>query len=180
MIKIGIHAPNTQRTRNIISALINQLNLLQINMQEPLTRALAALLNIDIHELINHTEPHRHYHQWGANVHELERRLCLCLRTGNPHGFMLHAEQRMGDMINAPIAKLINGFVITGIQTGAEANWLRNQGGTLLHICDPHHRTPFDHLPAIEHDIVINAGLDDAPFMQQLITDLQQKQQEAA
>lgn len=133
---IGISAPNTQRTRAIIHLLREQLQLLHICMRQPVVKALAALLEIEPHDLVRHTEPHRHYKRWGKNLAELEESLSQLVHQGNPLCFTDYTEHQMKKNADNIKPQLFSGYLITAIGTEAEAAWLRQQGGTLLHIYD--------------------------------------------
>lgn len=133
---IATTGPNTLATRAVIDAVAQQLNLLSINITQPITNALACLLELDPHEIQRETDPNRHYKRWGKNQHEWEQSLCLLARTGNPQCFIDYAEQRLQNTERGITIKLFNGYLITGIGTELEANWLRKNGGTLVHLYD--------------------------------------------
>lgn len=147
---IGISAPNNVKTREIIKVIAQQLNLAHTCMRQPVVNALAALLEIEPHELVRHTEPYRHFKRWGMNLAELEERLSMVVHQGNPLCFIDYAEQAMEHKTGRVKTPLYNGHLLSAIGTEHEAAWLRKSGGTLLHIYDYNNLGQYNHLD--EHD----------------------------
>jgi hypothetical protein len=172
MILLGISAPNTTRVRTIITTLINQLQLFNVNIRQPALAALAALLEVSEHELVRHTEPHRHFKRWGKNLIELENSLCQLVRAGNPLCFTDYAENKMQSLEARIKIKLNSGYIITGIQTEQEAKWLRERGGTLLHVYD-YQAIGFQYVDEHDSDQSLVISTDNEHALAQLIATIE-------
>lgn len=176
---IGISAPNSTKTREIIKTIAQQLNLAHTCMRQPVVNALAALLEIEPHELVRHTEPHRHFKRWGMNLAELEERLSLMVHQGNPLCFIDYAEQAMQNKTGRVKAQLYNGHLLSAIGTEHEAAWLRKNGGTLLHIYDYSDVVNHNYLDEHDCDYSIIVGNNTEQDLAQFIAALETKKEAA-
>lgn len=155
---IGVSAPNTERTREIIRTLRTQLQLMRICMRQPLFDALGALLKETTHELERHTPPHEHYKKWGMNQRELEEKFSSLLLSCNSLAFAEHTEQRLQELQQPVTETLFSGYLITGITTTEEAAWLRERGGTMLHIYDYNPLVQYNYTDEHDNDYSITCG----------------------
>lgn len=176
---IGITAPNTKTVQILITIICEQLCLQHINMRQPLYNAIAALLEVEPHEVTQESDPRRHYERWGLNHGELEFSLSSELTCNNKLCFIDYAEKRMHNCEKRNKPNLFNGFLIAGIASETEADWLRKKGGTLIHIYDYNHPL-HDYVGEYDEDYVMNAETAGTREIANLIASLEDKKPAAA
>lgn len=176
---IGISAPNNTQTREIIRTIAQQLNLAHTCMRQPVVNALAALLEIEPHELVRHTEPHRHFKRWGMNLAELEERLSVLVHQGNPLCFIDYAEQAMQQTTGRVKAQLFNGHLLSAIGTEHEAAWVRKNGGIVLHVYDYSELGTYNYLDEHDGDASIVLGDNTETQLAEFIASTETKREAA-
>lgn len=132
-IAVGITGPHNSITRDAIKTLLNELKLLHINLRQPIVDFCASCLNVDPHELDNHTPLHTHYHELKMNLHEMQHTIetFLCLENKN------HLMDTAAARINKT-TKILGGhqpnYIISNITNEREAAWVRSNGGVIVHV----------------------------------------------
>lgn len=135
---IGITAPLTRTTQLISTVMCEQLNLQHINMRQPVTNALASLLEVDSQTLLHDMDINKPLPGWGKSIYALDKELCTVARSGNEFCFIEYTAQQLEIIKAQGTTKklLFSGVMITGIGTEQEADALRQNGATLVHLYD--------------------------------------------
>lgn len=156
---IGITAPLTRATQLISTVMCEQLNLQHINMRQPVTNALASLLEIDSQTLLHDMDINKILPGWGKSIYTLDKELCAVARSGNAFCFLEYAGQQLEIIKAQRSAKklLFSGVMITGICTEQETEALRQNGCTLVHLYD-YTQPAHNYLNEHDGDIAMHAG----------------------
>lgn len=133
---IGVSAPNIPLTQAIIATMLGALDLQHISMRQPLVNMLAALLEEDPANFDFKIPGTAHIPELSTTAEALESSLALCLRNKASNFFIKRAEAAINQANQGIIEKLYSGLMLTGIRTEQEAQWIRNQGGTVVHVLD--------------------------------------------
>lgn len=138
---LGISAPNNHATRRLIAAVLDVLNLEHINLRQPLINMLATTsgMHPTLWEL--EVSPSEKIEHLGHTVHDAEHAIALALRTLNHEYFINHAKSSIAKSTNSIHHELFDGYLISNVNTEAEAKWIRDSGGHVLHIFERDHIT---------------------------------------
>lgn len=131
---IGISAPDNNTAREAIGLIAEEFDLEHISMQQPVINMLSTL-----------TESHPSAFEYcitqshmvtGLNVTVAESAttLAFCLRTINPAFFIERTKEAREKSRKGLNIELFSGDIISGIKSEAEAQWIRDQGGLMLHL----------------------------------------------
>lgn len=156
-ILIGISSPRNALTQAAIAILTSLLNLKHINMRQPMVNMLAGLLGRQSSEIQFDIPSETKIKGLSTTLAELEVMLAFNLRTLNANYFIEQAKTHI-ELANSGInLQLFDGQIITGISTELEAQWIRDQGGLMVHIYDytPQNLAKFDALNEKQNDLVI-------------------------
>ena len=154
---IGVSAPHNKLSLSVIEILSGALNLEHINMRQPVVSMLAALMKMDPAHLHYDTPFTTAVPGLNTNVADLETSIAFQLRTLNPRYFIEQAGAAMATSKNSVKNALFDGYIVAGINTELEAQWVRDSGGLMIHIHDytPQNIVNFHALHELDGDIAI-------------------------
>lgn len=128
---LGITGSPNSYKRLFTTLIREELVLRHYSMQHPAERACAAILGIDHHDYCV-SDKSRKVDFLSITQRDLQRRVTNTLRLANQRYFIdIIAKKFKAD---AKTSQLFKGAIVSGIQTEAEARWLRNKGGILIHL----------------------------------------------
>jgi hypothetical protein len=155
---IGVSAYNNSTTRAAIATLAEEFCIEHISMRQPLINMIATLTAMDpAHQEFSCT-PNLIVEHLGITIGELEVALGLNLRTIKPDFFIQCTRETIG-ISNAGLnGELFSGHLISGLKTELEAQWIRDQGGLVIHLYQYDNTADFHALNEMDCDLVINIG----------------------
>lgn len=154
-ILIGISSPNSAVARNASSVIAEHYNLEHISMRQPVLDMLAAITGVHSTELEHNTTPFQTIEHLGSTLSDAEITLAYTLRTMNKSFFIRRTESAISRSLNTMNAQIFDGHIISGINTEMEADWLRSNGGLLIHLCHTDNKTPIHFLNKQQDDLSI-------------------------
>jgi hypothetical protein len=153
---IGISAPINQASRDAISVFTEEFNLEHINLRQPVINMVAALTNMHPTHQEFCCASHEKIDDLGISIAELELSIAFSLRASNGHFFIVRAQAAIAQSAHGMHNKLFNGYIVSGIKTEAEAQWIRNQGGLVVHLYQYDNTVDFHALNELDSDLVFN------------------------
>lgn len=157
---IGISSPNNNSARGAIAVIAEEFSLEHFSMRQPVINMLASLTN----------EHPTHHHfcnarnqiiqGLGSTVAETEAVLSFSLRTINPSFFIERMKVAQALSRRGMNNELFNGDIISGIKTEPEADWIRQQGGIVIHLYHYGDVAEFHALNEIDGDLVAIIGTE--------------------
>lgn len=153
---IGISAPVNQATRDAISVFTEEFNLEHINLRQPVINMVAALTNMHPTQQEFCCAPHQKIDDLGISIAELELSIAFSLRVFNGRFFIERAQAAITKSAQGMHNELFNGNLISGIKTEVEAQWIRNQGGIVVHLYQYDNTADFHALNELDSDLVFN------------------------
>lgn len=136
-ILIGVATNNcNNHTRNAIRYLCETMNIKHINIQQQVIDAAAAILRVSAYELQVNTEQLKPIPLIKLSTKELMVKIRSLLCEKNPYFFVDHLDAELNRRTETMMQKLFNGDIVSGIQTEEEADYIRSNGGIILHIID--------------------------------------------
>ena len=158
---LGISAPNNQTSKKIISTLLDVLNLEHINLRQPLINMLATTANMHPTLWDQDVAPTAKIAHLGHTVEDTEIALAYSLRTLNHEYFINHAKAAIANSGKGMHIELFDGFLISSVNTEAEAKWIRSQGGHMLHIYEREFTSGYNHIAFAQGDSTYTASHTD-------------------
>ncbi len=151
---IGVSAPNNTNARAAIAVVADEFGLEQLTMRQPIINLLAALTN-----------EHPTHHEFcnarsdivqglGVSVADTEAALSFSLRTINPSFFIERMKVAQALSRRGMNGELFNGDLICGIKTEMESQWIRDQGGIMLHMYYYDNTAEFHALNEMDSDLI--------------------------
>jgi len=138
------------------------------------------MIERDAQEIIHSIDPNTMADPFGKTIFELEKSIDAMLRSGDEKCFINYTAGVLDTMKkNRTYNALFSGHIITGIKTDVEADWLRKQGGLLLHIYD-YRQTPHNYIDEHEGDLQINAEKAGTHELATIISAIETAQKAAA
>lgn len=140
-ILIGVSAPNNKTSQAAIAQLAEVFTLNHISMRQPMINMIAALTEIDKTSQEFYCSQEFMVDHLGISIEQLEISLSLTLRTVKSDFYIKHCCEALAHARQGFIGELFSGQIISGIKTELEAQWIREQGGQMVHIYqfDDHH-----------------------------------------
>lgn len=130
----GIAGSKNMVARNARSIIRERLNLLHTNIKQPVFDALAEQTGYTAYELEHHVDLYRKLPTHEFSAIELFNQIECSLLDDDPHALTTAAEESMLSK-SAAIAHA-SGYLVSGIDSDYEAQWLRECGGILIHLID--------------------------------------------
>lgn len=133
-MKMLIGVTSTHDTKLSVKKLREFQNLLHDNMQQPAIEATAIVLGLNWHEYEHHTDKRVVQSPWMKTAEEIQAGISDLLHAGNENCLIQHLDKKLTASKSSVLANTINGYLISGITTPQEADYIRAQGGAMLHI----------------------------------------------
>lgn len=133
-ILIGVSAPNNETTKAAIAQLSEVFTLNHLNMRQPMINMIAALTEIDKTAQEFYCPQDYIIDHLGISIEQLEISLSLTLRTFKRDFYINHCADALAHARHGYLGQLFSGQIISGIKTELEAQWIREQGGQMVHI----------------------------------------------
>lgn len=151
---IGISSPINSTIRQVIATIAEEFCLEHISMRQPLINMVATLSNLNPTHQEFLCSPHATVEGLGITISELEVALGFSLRTIKSDFFIQRTQESI-DISNSGLnGELFSGHIISGIRTEEEAQWLRDQGGLLVHLYHYQNGVKLHALDEIDGDAV--------------------------
>lgn len=153
-ILIGVSSPNNSAARSSIALLAEEFNVEHICMRQPLINMIATLTNMEpVHQEFT-CSPQALVEGLGISIAELEVTLAFNLRTIKSNFFVTRCAETIAISNSGFNGQLFNGHIISGINTELEAQWLRDQGGIMLHLYHYEDQSQFHALHEMDGDLI--------------------------
>ena len=175
-IIIGVSAPNNPASKNAIAQLADVFNIEHINMRQPLINMIAQLTSMNPCAQELYCSQKTLVEHLGVSIEELEITLGFNLRTIKSDFFIQRCAESIAISNSGLNGQLFSGQIISGIKTELEAQWLRDQGGHMVHLYqydDHHHHHPLHELDG-DHVCVIDKPTNTA-ILSEIIAELRTK-----
>ena len=130
-IMIGITGTRHSGKRMLASVMTEDLRLMHINMQQPVINACAALGNMDPYDFYR-APMEAEFAPYGMTAGQLLKRIQSVLIYEDRKA-LIHAAERTLESRNH-VMKLFSGIVVSGITRDDEADWVRTNGGLMIHL----------------------------------------------
>lgn len=153
---IGISAPVNQATRDAISVFTEEFNVEHVNLRQPVINMVAALTNMHPTQQEFCCAPHQKIDDLGISIAELELSIAFNLRASNGRFFIARAQAVIARSAHGMHNELFNGHIVSGIKTEVEAQWIRSQGGLVVHLYQYDNNVDFHALNEMDSDLVFN------------------------
>lgn len=128
---------NNLQARSATRYLVDALNLCHTNIEQQVIDAAAAALRLSPHEFTVALDHFKKIPVLNINAIELKQKIRASLCAQNPY-FLIDSLHEFLQQKNPYIKKLFNGNIISGISNNTEADYIRSQGGLVLHIENSH------------------------------------------
>lgn len=154
---VGITGISTKATRRCAEMIVEHLNLEHMNMRQPVINMIASIMGCEPLDLEYSVPGNQVIKSLKTSVHDLEITLGFSLRTLCKDYFINEikaAQTRSRAGLNH---SLFAGYLVTGITSEHEANWIREQGGIVVHIHHYESTTPICGLQEKAGDITISS-----------------------
>jgi hypothetical protein len=136
-ILIGVASNHcSNHTRNAIRYLCEIMNIKHINIEQQVIDAVAAILRVSAYELQVNIEQLKPIPLINYSAKELMIKIRAMLCEKNQYFFIDQLDGELNSRNETMMQKLFNGEIVSGIQTEEEADYIRSNGGILLHIID--------------------------------------------
>ncbi len=156
---IGVTGQRNARTRAIVVALNEKLNLININMRQPF---------IDVLAVVAETTPQIAAQMSGddmikklkCKVSAFEREFMSATYGLNKDYFIETAENRLINStagFNEPVKHLFDGHIVSGISRPQEAKFIRDRGGVMVHLQEGPGFTDFHPIETKLYDVIYDA-----------------------
>lgn len=133
-ILLGVSHPRFSiEARNVIRFFVDHLNLRHQNIEQPIADAVAALLRISPHELAVETNSRKPVQVFDKTAADLFADFKGAALSENSQALLVLHLLNESELPEAMRASF-NGEIISGITNEAEADWIRDNGGLMLHI----------------------------------------------
>lgn len=130
-IMIGITGTRHSGKRMLTSLIAEDLRLMHINLQQPAINACAGIANMDPYDFYR-APMEAELTPYGMTAGQLLKRIQAVLIYNDRDALIKATEQTLAARSN--VMHLFSGVVVSGITRDNEADWLRNQGGQLIHL----------------------------------------------
>lgn len=153
-ILIGVSAPNNKTTQCAIAELADVFGLEHLNMRQPLINMIATLTSMDACAQEYYCSQQVIVEHLGVTIEQLEITLGFNLRTVKNDFFIQRCAEAMAISNSGFNRELFSGQIISGIKTELEAQWLRDQGGHMVHLYQYDNHTHHHPLHELDGDLV--------------------------
>lgn len=133
-ILVGVHCNDKNHELMSALAIREELHLLAVNMHQPALEAAALLVKVNAHELQKRGDAYANVSPWNQSAAKLEQGITNLLLAGNPNAFIDNAQTWLNNGIRSPLRNMFNGHMVYGISTEQEAQFIRDNGGLMIHI----------------------------------------------
>jgi hypothetical protein len=135
---VGISAPRRSRCNEVIRVVSDTLQLAAVDIRQPVLEMTAALLGVEASELYlpPSMSGKRIVHELGISTDELVASFSRDLQQIKSDFFIKRLQMRMDELASRYAQIAFSGYVISGISNEMEAQWVRDQGGVMVHIFD--------------------------------------------
>ena len=151
---IGLHGLAYVGKSTIAAVLADKLDLKPYAIAQPVTEACAAALNITHHDFLK-LPKEENLAGLRFTKRQLMQAIGRSLREGDQDFLLKQLERRMHPRAHM-YDYLLSGYLVTDIRLPAEAQWLRDHGGTLIHVI--RHNAPQTHSDITEQVLPIGSG----------------------
>jgi hypothetical protein len=135
MLIIGFSGPRNPETRNVVHQFVNHFGTVaHYSMIEPAIAGTAAILGMTYAGLYQHTLGSTRIEGTNNNINDLLRTIKHDLRILNRDFFIDRAQAKLNGLNKNFYTPIFTGLFISDITTEREAQWIRNQGGEIVHI----------------------------------------------
>ncbi len=136
-ILIGVAANHcSNHTRNAIRYLCEIMNIKHINIEQQVIDAVAAILRVSPYELQVNIEQLKPIPLINLSANDLLIKTRAMLSENNSYYFTDQLDKELHRSNETMLQKLFDGFIVSGIKTECEADYIRSAGGIILHIID--------------------------------------------
>lgn len=153
-IIIGISSPNNKTSQAAIAKLAELYGLEHINMRQPLINMVAVATCMDPCAQEFYCSQQTLVEHLGVTIEQLEITLGFTLRTIKSDFFIQRCAETMAISNSGFNGQLFSGQIISGIKTELEAQWLRAQGGHMVHLYQYDNHTHHHPLHELDGDLV--------------------------
>lgn len=153
---IGISAPINNASRDAVGVLTEEFNVEHFNLRQPVIDMVAALTKMHPTHQEFCCEHHEVIDDLGMSIAELELMIALNLRTANPLFFVERLQRQIQKSMHGMHNELFNGNIVSGIKSEAEAQWIRDQGGLVVHLYQYDNTVDFHALSEKDCDLVFD------------------------
>lgn len=138
----GIAGTKNHAARNARRFICEGVNLLHTNIKQPVFAALAEQTHLSEFELEHHVDLYRKLPTHEYSAIELYHAIEVSMLSQDENALITAASDDMAS--KNIIINYANGYLLSGIDTDAEAAWVRKQGGVVIHLIDKScpHATP--------------------------------------
>lgn len=133
-ILIGIHCNDKNHAHKTALTLREELNLLAHHMRQPALDAAAILCGVTSYEIQKRPEHYSNVTPWNQSAQQLEAGIARVILAGNPNAFTQAADEWLNNEGQKPLRNMFSGYLIHGISTNEEADFIRTHGGLMIHI----------------------------------------------
>ncbi len=175
-ILIGVSAPNNPTSKIAIAQLAETFNVEHISMRQPLINMIAQLTCMDPFAQEFYCPQQAIIEHLGVSIAELEISLGFTFRTIKSDFFIQRCAESIALSNSGLNGQLFSGQIISGIKSELEAQWLRDQGGHMMHLYqydDHHHHHPLHEVEG-DHVCIIDTPTD-TPNLIEIIAKLREK-----
>jgi hypothetical protein len=165
----GITGTKNLAARNARNTICNRLNLLHTNIKQPVFKALSAQTKYSEYELEHHVNLYNKLAGQEYSAIELFSQIECAFLEQNPNALTAAAEE---DILSKKIiAQHSYGYLVSGIDSDIEAQWLRECGGTLIHIIDKSspHLTPAVYIEHVDFIVFVTNQNEYNPLQMQAV-----------
>jgi hypothetical protein len=173
---IGVSSPNNKTTRAAIAMLAEEFCIEHINMRQPLIEIVAQLTAINPCSLEHYCPQTLQVEHLGISVEELEIALGFNLRTIKSDFFVSRCAEKIAISNSGFNGQLFSGQIISGLKTELEAQWIREQGGHVVHLYQYDNLSHHHPLNELDGDLVcVIDQPTDMPNLREIIQSLREK-----
>ena len=134
---LGLTGTNSVQGRNVRRALVDSLNVMHVNIKQPVIDMMASLFRITPHEYEHHFEKTKTITQFNQPANNMFRGVEASICAGNKNTLIdlcINAMARQDS-----ISDRTEGTLISGINNDTEANFVRSRGGQIIHLINQDH-----------------------------------------
>lgn len=135
-ILLGITGPHSSRTRDTVNTLLIALELAHINMRHPMVEFTAECLGLEPHYVEHHVPLHHYYPSVKQSLGEMQKTLehFLCMTNKN---YLIEKAAKEIALNNIAFKGTLNkGHIVSNLTNEREAEWIRKNGGIVIHVRD--------------------------------------------
>ena len=138
---VGVYCNTPDSQMLVAHTLRESLHLLAYNIQQPALDATAIILGVSAHEINKYGERFTQTSPWNQSAEQIKNGISNVLLAGNKNAFLDNAEKWLNTSRDSKLSSIFHGHLIHGISTEFEADFVRRNGGTMVHIINAeHHR----------------------------------------